>query len=136
MEKSANARLHIKNLGTVNSDRLEKSTTSTHVLPITVNETTIQTEPLSQLLPITSVTMKKISFCVNLLMFPTLAWIKLIRNGIALHDLVTNGMKINFQPSPHGDQLTFHSNFRKSLRGIRLARTLEDGNVHPGRHLH
>lgn len=54
MQKSASARLHMRNLGTVSSERLEKSTTSTHKLPLTVRVTTIQTEPRSQSLPITS----------------------------------------------------------------------------------
>lgn len=54
IQKSAKARLHMRNFGTVNSDRNENRTTRTQTLPITVNDTTTQTEPRSQLLPITS----------------------------------------------------------------------------------
>jgi hypothetical protein len=42
MHKSANAKLQIKNFGTVNSDRNESSTIRTATLPTTVNETTVE----------------------------------------------------------------------------------------------
>uniref|UniRef100_A0A182TGJ2 Uncharacterized protein n=1 Tax=Anopheles melas TaxID=34690 RepID=A0A182TGJ2_9DIPT len=54
MHRSANARLQIRNFGTVRSLRLENSTTTTATLPNTASRTTTQTDPRSQCDPITS----------------------------------------------------------------------------------